>query len=88
MSWKISIYCHHYETSYNYLRVAIIIKYMQLIKNNIITLIEEVNLKEDSKWFLEKAISKGYVEFTGDDWNVLSHWLHVDRGQRKRKMNR
>jgi hypothetical protein len=46
---------------------------MQLIKNNIITLIEEVNLKEDSKWFLEKAISKGYVEFTGDDWNVLSH---------------
>lgn len=36
-------------------------------ENHIISLVKEEHLKEDSKRFIERAISKGYVEYAGDE---------------------
>lgn len=40
-------------------------------ENKIISLVEEENLKEDSKRFIEKAISKGYVEYAGEELDKM-----------------
>lgn len=57
-------------------------------ENKIISLVEEENLKEDLKRFIEKAISKGYVEYAGDELTVLFRQLQEDMEQEKRRKNR
>lgn len=54
-------------------------------ENNIISLVEEENLKEDSKRFIEKAISKGYVEYAGDELDRIIPPTSRRQGAREKK---
>ena len=54
-------------------------------ENNIISLVEEENLKEDSKRFIEKAISKGYVEYAGDELDRIIPPTSRRLGAREKK---
>lgn len=54
-------------------------------ENNIISLVEEENLKEDSKRFIKKAIKKGYVEYAGDDLDNLIPPITRRGGAREKK---
>lgn len=54
-------------------------------ENNIISLVEEENLKEDSKRFIEKAISKGYVEYVGDELDRIIPPTSRRLGAREKK---
>ena len=54
-------------------------------ENNIISLVEEENLKEDSKRFIEKAISKGYVEYAGDELDSIIPPTSRRQGEREKK---
>ena len=54
-------------------------------ENNIISLVEEENLKEDSKRFIEKAISKGYVEYAGDELDSIIPPTSRRQGAREKK---
>ena len=53
--------------------------------NNIISLVEEENLKEDSKRFIEKAISKGYIEYAGDELDRIIPPTSRRLGAREKK---
>ena len=54
-------------------------------ENNIISLVEEESLKEDSKRFIEKAISKGYVEYAGDELDRIIPPTSRRLGAREKK---
>lgn len=54
-------------------------------ENKIISLVEEEKLKEDSKRFIEKAISKGYVEYAGDELDSIIPPTSRRRGAREKK---
>ena len=54
-------------------------------ENNIISLVEEENLKEGSKRFIEKAISKGYVEYAGDELDRIIPPTSRRLGAREKK---
>ncbi len=54
-------------------------------ENKIISLLEEEGLKEDSKRFIEKAISKGYVEYAGDELDRIIPPTSRRRGAREKK---
>ena len=54
-------------------------------ENNIISLVEEENLKEDAKRFIEKAISKGYVEYAGDELDRIIPPTSRRLGAREKK---
>lgn len=48
-------------------------------------LIEEENLKEDSKRFIDRAISKGYVEYAGDELDRIIPPTSRRQGAREKK---
>ena len=48
-------------------------------------LLEEEKLKEDSKRFIEKAISKGYVEYAGDELDRIIPPTSRRQGAREKK---
>ena len=52
---------------------------------NIEELIENENLKEDSVRFIEKAISKGYVEYAGDELDKIIPPTSRRQGAREKK---
>lgn len=54
-------------------------------ENKIISLVEEEKLKEDSKRFIEKAISKGYVEYAGDELDRIIPPTSRRQGAREKK---
>lgn len=54
-------------------------------ENTIISLVEKENLKEDSKRFIEKAISKGYVEYAGDELDRIIPPTSRRLGAREKK---
>lgn len=54
-------------------------------ERNIIFLIEEENLKEGSKRFIEKAISKGFVEYAGDELDRIIPPVSRRHGARDKK---
>ena len=54
-------------------------------ENKIISLVKEESLKEDSKRFIEKAISKGYVEYAGDELDRIIPPTSRRQGAREKK---
>ena len=55
-------------------------------ENKIISLVEEESLKEDSKRFIEKAISKGSVEYAGDELDsIIPPTSRRQRAREKKK---
>ena len=54
-------------------------------QKKILSLIEEENLKEYSKRFIEKAISKGYVEYAGDELDSIMPPVSRRQGAREKK---
>lgn len=54
-------------------------------ENHIISLVKEEQLKEDSKRFIEKAISKGYVEYAGDELDRIIPPTSRRSGAREKK---
>ena len=48
-------------------------------------LVEEEKLKDDSTRFIEKAISKGYVEYAGDELDRIIPPTSRRQGARERK---
>ena len=48
-------------------------------------MIETENLKEDSIRFIEKAISKGYVEYAGDELDKIIPPTSRRQGAREKK---
>lgn len=54
-------------------------------ENNIISLVKEENLKEDSKRFIARAISKGYVEYAGDELDRIIPPTSRRSGAREKK---
>ena len=49
------------------------------------SLIEEEKLKDDSKRFIEKAITKGYVEYAGDELDRIIPPTSRRQGAREKK---
>ena len=49
------------------------------------SLIENEKLKEESKRFIEKAISKGYVEYAGDELDKIIPPTSRRQGAREKK---
>ncbi|UTC62528.1 type I restriction endonuclease subunit R [Treponema sp. OMZ 787] len=54
-------------------------------ENKIKTLLEEENLKEESKRFIEKAIGRGYVEYAGDELDSIIPPTTRRHGAREKK---
>lgn len=54
-------------------------------ENKIVSIIEDENLKEGSKRFIEKAISKGYVEYAGDELDSIIPPTTRRQGAREKK---
>lgn len=54
-------------------------------ENKIVSLIEDENLKDGSKRFVEKAISKGYVEYAGDELDNIIPPTTRRQGAREKK---
>ncbi|MGF0095792.1 type I restriction endonuclease subunit R [Peptoniphilus sp. SGI.035] len=54
-------------------------------ENKIISLVDEESLKEDSKRFIEKSISKGYVEYAGDELDRIIPPTSRRHGAREKK---
>lgn len=48
-------------------------------------LVEEENLKDDSKRFIERSINKGYVEYIGDDLDRIISPTSRRHGAREKK---
>ncbi|WP_335997400.1 type I restriction endonuclease subunit R [Fusobacterium polymorphum] len=53
--------------------------------NKINCLVEEEKLKENSKYFIEKAIGKGYVEYAGDELDSIIPATSRRHGAREKK---
>ena len=53
--------------------------------NTINCLVEEEKLKENSKYFIEKAIGKGYVEYAGDELDSIIPATSRRHGAREKK---
>ena len=54
-------------------------------KRKIDSLIEKEKLKEESKRFIEKAISKGYVDYAGDELDKIIPPTSRRQGAREKK---
>lgn len=54
-------------------------------ENNITSLVDEESLKEGSKRFIERAISKGYVEYAGEDLDRIIPPTSRRQGAREKK---
>lgn len=54
-------------------------------EKKIVCLVEEEKLKEDSTRFIEKAISKGYVEYAGDELDRIIPAASRRGGEREKK---
>ena len=54
-------------------------------ENEIMLLVKEESLKKDSKRFIEKAISKGYVEYAGDELDRIIPPTSRRQGAREKK---
>ena len=53
--------------------------------NKINCLVEEEKLKENSKYFIEKAVGKGYVEYAGDELDSIIPATSRRHGAREKK---
>ena len=79
-STRLSDFKNTYDTLQSFYKFARKEKEIKIKK-----LLEEEKLKEDSKRFIEKAISKGYVEYAGDELDRIIPPTSRRQGAREKK---
>lgn len=82
---KVNFYCCG-PTVYNDIYLESLYEYARKEKSkNIDKLIDEEALADGAKYFIEKSLSKGYVEYAGDELDGILPPTSRRRGQREKK---